>query len=66
MTLGLSVSVIVAATVRGFVLALARTSRAAPVRRAAALYVLVFRNSPLIVQLLFWYFGVATLLPEAS
>jgi polar amino acid transport system permease protein len=65
MTLGLSVSVIVAGTLCGCLLALARTSSAAPVRRAAALYVLVFRNSPLIVQLLFWYFGVATLLPEA-
>jgi polar amino acid transport system permease protein len=65
MTLALSASVIVAATSFGCLLALARTSRVAPVRRAAALYVLVFRNSPLIVQLLFWYFGVATLLPEA-
>jgi polar amino acid transport system permease protein len=66
MTLGLSVTVIVTGTLCGCLLALARTSRAAPVRRAAALYVLVFRNSPLIVQLLFWYFGVATLLPEAT
>ncbi|SAL40283.1 amino acid transport system, membrane protein [Caballeronia sordidicola] len=66
MTLGLSVLVIVAATGCGCLLALARTSRAAPLRRAAALYVLVFRNSPLIVQLLFWYFGVATLLPDAT
>jgi polar amino acid transport system permease protein len=65
MTLGLSVSVMLAATFGGCLLALARTSRAASVRRAATLYVLVFRNSPLIVQLLFWYFGVATLLPEA-
>jgi len=32
----------------------------------AASYVLVFRNSPLLVQLLFWYFGVATLLPETA
>jgi polar amino acid transport system permease protein len=64
-TLGLAVSVMIAATACGFVLALARSSRRAPVRRAAAMYVLVFRNSPLIVQLLFWYFGVATLLPEA-
>jgi polar amino acid transport system permease protein len=64
MTLGLSALVIVAGTVCGGVLALARSSRAGPVRRAAALYVLVFRNSPLIVQLLFWYFGVATLLPD--
>ncbi len=66
MTLGLSVLVIVAATGCGCLLALARTSRAAPLRRVAALYVLVFRNSPLIVQLLFWYFGVATLLPDAT
>ena len=66
MTLGLSALVIVAATLCGCLLALARTSRTASVRRAAALYVLVFRNSPLIVQLLFWYFGVATLLPEAA
>ena len=66
MTLGLSITVIVTATLCGCLLALARTSRAAPVRRAAALYVLAFRNSPLIVQLLFWYFGVATLLPEAT
>jgi len=63
-TLGLSVSVMIAATACGFVLALARSARHAPMRRAAALYVLVFRNSPLIVQLLFWYFGVATLLPD--
>ena len=66
MTLGLSALVIVAATLCGCLLALARTSRTASVRRVAALYVLVFRNSPLIVQLLFWYFGVATLLPEAA
>ena len=66
MTLGLSVTVIVTATLCGCLLALARTSRTVPVRRAAALYVLVFRNSPLIVHLLFWYFGVATLLPEAA
>lgn len=65
MTLALSASVIVTSTLLGCLLALARTSRAGSVRRAAALYVLVFRNSPLIVQLLFWYFGVATLLPEA-
>jgi len=66
MTLGLSITVIATATLCGCLLALARTSRAATVRHAAALYVLVFRNSPLIVQLLFWYFGVATLLPEAA
>ncbi|WGS51619.1 amino acid ABC transporter permease [Paraburkholderia sp. D15] len=64
MTLALSVCVIVAATLLGFGLALARSARAAAPRRAAAAYVLIFRNSPLIVQLLFWYFGAAALMPE--
>ncbi|TKC87158.1 amino acid ABC transporter permease [Trinickia terrae] len=63
-TLLLSACVIVAAALLGFVLALARNARRRAVARAAALYVLVFRNSPLLVQLLFWYFGAATLLPQ--
>jgi polar amino acid transport system permease protein len=64
-TLALSVCVIVAATALGFVLGLARQSQRRGIARAAALYVLAFRNSPLLVQLLFWYFGAATLLPPA-
>jgi polar amino acid transport system permease protein len=73
MTLVLSACVIVAATLAGFVLALALDRRIAGnsarnrmISRGAALYVLVFRNSPLLVQLLFWYFGAATLLPPAA
>lgn len=65
MTLTLSVCVIVAATLLGFGLALARSARHAALQRAAAGYVLIFRNSPLIVQLLFWYFGAAALMPES-
>ncbi|MDE1180874.1 amino acid ABC transporter permease [Paraburkholderia sp.] len=66
MTLGLSASVIVSATLLGFVLALARSAKVSALRRAAAAYVLVFRNSPLLVQLLFWYFGAATLMPDSA
>lgn len=66
MMLVLSICVIVAATLCGFMLALARNARNRIVTRAAALYVLVFRNSPLLVQLLLWYFGAATLLPPAT
>ena len=66
MTLGLAATTAVCATALGFVLALARNARAPWLRRLASSYVLVFRNSPLIVQLLFWYFGVATLLPDAA
>jgi polar amino acid transport system permease protein len=65
MTLGLSAAVIVCATLLGFALALARSGPYAALRRAAAGYVMVFRNSPLLVQLLFWYFGAATLLPDS-
>ena len=65
MTLTLSASVIVSATLLGCVLALARSAPHAALRRAAAGYVLIFRNSPLLVQLLFWYFGAAVLLPDS-
>ncbi|CAB3751045.1 amino acid ABC transporter permease [Paraburkholderia humisilvae] len=64
-TLTLSVGVMVASTVLGFALALAHQARRQRIARTAALYVLVFRNSPLLVQLLFWYFGAATLLPPS-
>ncbi|MBN3853420.1 amino acid ABC transporter permease [Paraburkholderia sp. Ac-20340] len=62
-TVLLSVCAGVCATFCGFVLAIARTAANAAMARAAALYVFVFRNSPLLVQLLFWYFGAAALMP---
>jgi polar amino acid transport system permease protein len=62
-TLMLSVCAGFCATLLGFVLAIARSAHGAVIARAAALYVFVFRNSPLLVQLLFWYFGAAALLP---
>jgi polar amino acid transport system permease protein len=65
LTLVLSACAGIAATLAGFVLALARNARHRALARAAALYVLAFRNSPLLVQLLFWYFGAATLLPQS-
>lgn len=64
MTLVLSACVIATATLLGFGLALARDARHRLLAFSASSYVLVFRNSPLLVQLLFWYFGVATLLPS--
>ncbi|WP_233836287.1 amino acid ABC transporter permease [Paraburkholderia sp. ZP32-5] len=64
LTLVLSACAGIAATFAGFVLALARNARNGALARIAALYVLAFRNSPLLVQLLFWYFGAATLLPQ--
>lgn len=64
-TLGLALCAAVAATLAGFGLAMCRHARYRPLRHAARAYVVAFRNTPLLVQLLFWYFGVATLLPDA-
>ncbi|MBB6576529.1 polar amino acid transport system permease protein [Comamonas odontotermitis] len=58
-----SLLVIAAATVLGIGFALARNSRLAPVRGLALVYLSAFRNTPLLVQLFFWYFGVPSLLP---
>jgi len=63
-TLILSACASVCATLLGFGLAMAQIAQHRAIASAARLYVLVFRNSPLLVQLLFWYFGAATLLPE--
>jgi len=42
----------------GFALMLARISRRRPVRWAAAAYLDLFRNTPFVVQLFFFYFGL--------
>ena len=42
----------------GVFLALARMAKAAPIRWIASIYIWVFRGTPLLVQLVFFYFGV--------
>ncbi|CAM4107390.1 amino acid ABC transporter permease [Kerstersia similis] len=64
-TLLLSVLACVAATVLGAVLCLARYSRWRAVRLPVSLGLSFFRNTPLLVQLFFWYFGVSALLPQS-
>lgn len=64
MTLWVSLLTIVAATALGMVLAVARRADRPWVVRVAGAYLSLFRNSPLLVQLLFWYFGLPALLPE--
>lgn len=65
-TLALAVAASTAATWLGFGLALARDSDSALFARPAAAFVAVMRNTPLLVQLFFWYFGVAALLPPGA
>lgn len=54
---------IVLATVVGVVMGIARLSSNWLVRQLATVYVQVFRNVPLLLQLLFWYSGVILKLP---
>ncbi|HZS79070.1 MAG TPA: amino acid ABC transporter permease [Ktedonobacteraceae bacterium] len=58
LTLGLSVVSMVLAVLFGFLGALGRRSRFAPIRYIALVYVEVVRGTPILVQLLLWYFGV--------
>lgn len=62
-TLGLSVLVCTAASVLGALLCLARLAPTRWLAWPARAYLLAFRNTPLLVQLFFWYFGVTALLP---
>jgi His/Glu/Gln/Arg/opine family amino acid ABC transporter permease subunit len=62
LTLGLSVVSMVLAILFGFIGALGRLSRFAPIRAIAVTYVEVVRGTPILVQLLLWYFGIGQLL----
>jgi His/Glu/Gln/Arg/opine family amino acid ABC transporter permease subunit len=61
-TLGISLVSMVLATLFGFIGALGRLTRIAPLRWLALAYVEVVRGTPILVQLLFWYFGIAQVL----
>jgi general L-amino acid transport system permease protein len=52
------------ATLIGFIIALARSSSNQLVAGAGTVYVETFRNIPLLIQLLFWYFAVVQSLPS--
>lgn len=62
-TLAVSLSGIVLATIIGFVFGVLRLSHNWIVNKIAAVYIEVVRNIPLLVQLLFWYFAVLSVLP---
>jgi general L-amino acid transport system permease protein len=54
---------VVIATLWGFLLGVLRLSSNWLMSRLAAIYIDIVRNVPLLLQLLFWYFGVFTALP---
>jgi general L-amino acid transport system permease protein len=62
-TLVVSVLSIVCATLLGFFVGLMRLSSNWLVARIAAWYIEILRNTPLLLQILFWFIGVFTGLP---
>lgn len=62
-TLVVSVVGIVFTTILGVLAGVARISTNWLVNKLAGAYVAIFRNTPLIIQLMFWYFGVIIQLP---
>jgi polar amino acid transport system permease protein len=64
-TLQLSALSIVLAFLLGLLIAVMRMSQNRPVRWFALAYLEFFRNTPLLVQIFFWYFGSYKILPTA-
>ncbi len=62
-TLLVSILGIAFATVLGFALGVARLSNNWLINKMAMVYVEIFRNVPLLLQIMFWYFGVLRNLP---
>jgi len=63
-TLRVSLAGIVLATLLGMLVGIARVSNNWLLSKIAHVYTDIFRSTPLLVQLLFWYFGVIAALPD--
>jgi polar amino acid transport system permease protein len=64
-TIQLSAISIALSFLLGLVIAVMRMSRVRPVRWFALGYLEFFRNTPLLVQIFFWYFGSYKILPQS-
>jgi polar amino acid transport system permease protein len=62
-TLELSAISVVLAFLLGLVIAIMRMSEVKAIRLTATAYLEFFRNTPLLVQIFFWYFGSYKILP---
>lgn len=63
-TLQLAALACVLGFVLGLLVAIIRMSPVAPLRWLAQAYLEFIRNTPLVIQIFFWYFGAYTVLPE--
>ncbi len=65
-TLRAALPAVLGATLIGFLLGICLVARHPLLRGFARVYVDTVRNLPLLVQVLLWYFGLTTLLPESA
>jgi len=63
-TVLVSVLGIFCATILGFIVGVARLSSNWLISKMAAIYIEIFRNLPLLLQIFFWYFAVLRTLPS--
>jgi len=64
-TLKISGISILLSLILGTLVCVMRLTRIKPLEWIAASYIEFFRNTPLLVQIFFWYFGSYTILPDA-
>jgi polar amino acid transport system permease protein len=64
-TIQISLASIALSFLMGLLIAVMRMSQVAPVRGVAHGYLEFIRNTPLLVQFFFWYFGSYQILPQA-
>ncbi|MGJ8529625.1 amino acid ABC transporter permease [Maritalea sp.] len=65
-TLLVSVIGVILATILGFIIGVARLSSNWIIAKLATVYIEVFRNIPLLLQLFFWYFAVLKSMPAVK
>jgi len=65
-TLYVSALAIIASTMLGFAIGVLRLSNNWLVSKVSLAYVEIFRNTPLLIQIIFWYIGVFSLLPRVK
>jgi len=63
-TIYISVLAIILSTMLGFFIGVLRLSNNWLVAKVALAYVEIFRNTPVLIQIVFWYIGVFSLLPR--
>ena len=63
-TLAISLLTIIFSTILGFLLVIAQQSGIKLIKSMVVGYNAIFRYSPLLPQLFFWYFGIGNLLPD--